>query len=118
MKNPTLQQIIENEIVVDAYGAEEVASAWYAYMEDHLKFPFEAECIYTDGRSPLRVGERVQVVAIGEMESCDHGIFVKIGFGDRRFDVPLAHLTPRQADAGTVTAVRCWYQWLADGNEY
>lgn len=118
MNDPTLQRIIEDEIVVDAYGDEEVASAWYAYMEEHLKFPFEAECLYAVGQSPLRVGERVQVVAIGEMESCDHGIFVKIGFGGRQFDVPLAHLKPLNTNEGTLTAVRCWYQWLADGNEF
>ncbi len=118
MKDPTLQRTIDDEIVVDAYSDEEIRSAWYAHMEEHLKFPFEAECIYTVGQSPLRVGERIQVVAIGEIESCDHGICVKINFGDRRFDVPLAHLKPLKADAETVTAVRCWYQWLADGNEY
>lgn len=113
-----LQRIIDDEIVVDAYGDDEIGSAWYAYMEEHLKFPFEAECIYTVGQSPLRVDERVRVVDLGEMGSCDHGIYVKISFGDRRFDVPLAHLKPLGADEETLTAVRCWYQWLADGNGY
>jgi hypothetical protein len=87
-------------------------------MEERLEFPFEAECIYAVGQSPLRVGERVQVVALGEMESCAHGIFVKISFGGRRFDVPLAHLKPLDANAETLKAVQCWYQWLADGNDY
>lgn len=118
MNDPALQQIIEDEILFDAYGDDEIRSAWYAYMEDHLKFPFDAECLYTTPQSPLRVGERVQVLDIGDDRSCDHGIYVAISFADRRFDIPLAHLTPLDVDEETLTAVRCWYEWLADGNAY
>jgi len=36
-KNPTREDRIENEIVVDAYGAEERAMGWYYYLEDKIK---------------------------------------------------------------------------------
>lgn len=38
------RRIIE-EILVDAYGAEERAISWYYYLEDQLGFPFTATCI-------------------------------------------------------------------------
>ena len=46
MGNYTLDTIIDNEILIDTYNDEEVASARYSYMEDHMSFPFEEN---TDG---------------------------------------------------------------------
>ena len=36
---------IHNEAIVDASGPEERAMGWYYYLEDRLRFPFEARCI-------------------------------------------------------------------------
>ena len=51
------------EIIPDAYGPEEQALSWYYYLEEHLQFPFEAECIGDRSTSPLRVGDRVDTGA-------------------------------------------------------
>ncbi len=118
MEDLSLDEIIENEIVCDAYGDEEISSGWYSYMEDCMTFPFEAECLYEINTSPLKVGECVEVIDIGEIESCNHEIHVKLNFCNRVFDVPLAHLKPLNVDNQTILAVRCWYHWLEKGYEY
>src|SRR5437763_6384835 len=49
------EERIRNEIVVDAYGSEEQAMGWYAYLEGTLEFPFRVRCRVERAISPLRV---------------------------------------------------------------
>ena len=60
-KDPIREERIRNEAVVDAYGPEEQAMGWYYYLEDKLRFPFQAKCITSKVVSPLRKGETVEV---------------------------------------------------------
>lgn len=47
------------EIIPDAYGPDEQAlSCYYYYLEEHLRFPFEAECVSGRSISPLHVVTR------------------------------------------------------------
>ena len=55
------EERIRMEVVVDAYGTEERAMGWYYYLADKITFPFAAECIATDKRTPLELGEQVTV---------------------------------------------------------
>ena len=64
---------ITMEIVVDCYGEWEVASGWYAYLQDVLAFPFEAKCVARRAISPLKIGERVEVVDMGPDDECAPG---------------------------------------------
>lgn len=48
------EQRITMEIVVDAYTPEERALSWYYYLEEHLGFPFTAECVQEMSQSPLK----------------------------------------------------------------
>ncbi len=118
MDNNSLDKIIDNEILIDTYNDEEVASAWYTYMEENMSFPFKAECLFESAISPFKKGECLEVVGLGEIESCDHGIYVKISFCDRQFDIPLFDMRPIDATNETITAVSCWYHWISDGNQY
>jgi len=43
---------MQNEAIVDAYGAEERAMGWYYYLENQLQFPFQARCIAANIVSP------------------------------------------------------------------
>jgi hypothetical protein len=52
---------IRNEAIVDANGPEEQAMGWYYYLENKLRFPFQAKCIAAKVVSPLRKGETVEV---------------------------------------------------------
>ena len=42
--NNARERRIEMEVVVDAYNSEERAMGWYCYLEEKLKFPFQARC--------------------------------------------------------------------------
>ena len=55
---------ISLEIVVDAHDNEEQAMGWYYYLEDKLKFPFQARCKSKRAVSPLRIGEIVNVLGM------------------------------------------------------
>ncbi|MCB0227249.1 MAG: calcium-binding protein, partial [Anaerolineae bacterium] len=41
-RDETREERITMEIVVDAYGPEEQAMGWYAYLDDILQIPFLA----------------------------------------------------------------------------
>ena len=64
------------EIIPDAYGPEEQALSWYYYLEEHLQFPFEAECVNDRSTSPLRIGDKVDVVGMPTEEDCEHEMLV------------------------------------------
>jgi len=60
-KDPIREDRIRDEVIVDANGPEEQAMGWYYYLEDKLRFPFQAKCIVSKVVSPLRKGETVEV---------------------------------------------------------
>ena len=41
-RDPAREERIHEEIIVDAYGAEEQAMGWYYYLEDKIRFPLRA----------------------------------------------------------------------------
>ena len=57
-KDPIREQRIHDEAIVDAYGPEEQAMGWYYYLENKIRFPFQAKCIGVNPTSPVRKGER------------------------------------------------------------
>ena len=59
---------INNEAVVDAYGPEERAMGRNYYLYDKISFPFAAECIAVNKRTPLDLGERVNVTRMADEE--------------------------------------------------
>ena len=67
-KDPIREERIHNEVVVDAYGAEEQAMGWYYYLEDKIRFPFQAECVVAKVVSPLLKGETVEVQGMAPEE--------------------------------------------------
>jgi hypothetical protein len=38
-------QRLSFEIIPDAHDAEEQSLGWFNYLEVHLQFPFQAECV-------------------------------------------------------------------------
>jgi len=60
-RDPIREDRIHEEVIVDANGPEEQAMGWYYYLEDKLRFPFQAKCIVSKVVSPLRKGETVEV---------------------------------------------------------
>jgi hypothetical protein len=64
------EQRIHHEVIVDAYDSTERAMSWYYYLEGKLRFPFAASCIARRQSSPLKVGERVEVVGMASEDEC------------------------------------------------
>jgi hypothetical protein len=117
-KDPAREQRIEQEIVVDAYDMEERAMGWYSYLQEQLGFPFPARCIAPRPISPLRKGQKVEVVDLAPPEECEHEMFVMITWEDRTLAVPLAQVEPLQTDKATGQAVGDWLYWVQQGYEF
>jgi hypothetical protein len=108
---------IQMEIVVDAYGPEEQAAGWYAYLDESLQFPFLARCIAERAISPLQIGDEVEVVGMAPEEECAHEMFVLMPWERRTLAIPLAQLEALVADEQTRRAVEDWRYWVDRGYE-
>ncbi len=117
-RDPGREERIEQEIVVDANGAEEQAMGWYYYLEGQLQFPFRAKCIVQRSISPLRKGEPVEVVDMAPEEECEREMFVKVRWENRTLAVPLIQLKPIDANKPTEQAVEDWHYWVGQGYEF
>jgi hypothetical protein len=108
---------IHNEIIVDAYGPEEQALSWYYYLDEALSFPFLGECIAECAVSPLRAGEKAEVIGMAPEEACEHGMVVMVRWRGRRFALPLSQLIGVNCDESTRQAIADWRYWTARGCE-
>ena len=113
--DPVREARIQNEIVVDANGPEEQAMGWYTYLEDNLRFPFQAKCIVSMIVSPLKKGETVEVQGIAPEDACGTGMLVLIGWQGRTMAVPLAQLIAVGGDDSSDEAIGDWHYWVAQG---
>ena len=111
------EQRIAMEIVVDAYGPEEQALGWHAYLEDRLQFPFTARCVAQRSISPLEPGDEVEAVGMAPSEECLHEMFAAIRWQRRTLSVPLAQLEGIHVDAETRQAIEDWRYWVERGYE-
>jgi hypothetical protein len=111
------EERIQNEIVVDAYGPEEQAMGWYAYLEGTLEFPFLTRCVAERAISPLRVDDEVEVVGMGPEDECRHEMFVLMPWERRPLAVPLMQLEVVHGEESTREAVEDWRYWAERGYE-
>ena len=116
--NRTRERRIEQEIVVDAYTPEERAIGWHCYLDDKLRFPFEANCIAVREISPLKKGEEVEVLGMAPADDCMREMFVIVGFAGRKLGVPLAQLDPVKPDKATHETIEDWRYWVAMRYEF
>ena len=103
------------EITADANDIEEIMMGWFAYLDDSIVFPFEAECIEQKQTSPLRKGEKVTALELLSEEDSRNDFFVLIEWSGRKMGVPLAQLKPLKTDKETKQAVEDWQYWKARG---
>jgi len=107
-------QRLEMEIITDA-KPDELWIGWYYYLDDHLRFPFNARCVAERLTSPLRVGEVVEVRGMPPEDECEHEMFVTIRWQDRLLAVPLVQLAGMGVDEGTEQAIQDWHTWVKRG---
>lgn len=108
-RNDERDDRIRNEVLVDAYTADEQAISWCYYLERKMTFPVQARCIDQRVISPLEEGEEVRVV--GMTDDIVSEMFVRIEWMDREFGVPLSQLELLDADSDTQEAVADWHYW-------
>lgn len=116
---PEREARITDEIVVDAYGAEEQALSWYYYLENQLTFPFTATCITKRAISPLKVDDEVDVIGLPDEDECDKEMFVTIRWEKDGLAVPLSQLKPiPNTDEQTRETVEDWHYWVRTGYQF
>ena len=113
--DPIREDRIQNEAIVDAYGPEEQALGWYYYLENKIRFPFQAKCIRPKAASPLLKGETVEVRRLAPEDACVSDMLVLIRWHGRNVAIPLSQLTPLNADESSTEAIADWHYWLAQG---
>jgi hypothetical protein len=113
-KDPVREDRIHNEAIVDA-GPEEQALSWYYYLENKIRFPFQAKCLAAKVVSPLRKSETVEVVRMAPDEICEHDMLVLVRWQGRKMTVPLAQLIAVDPDDSTAEAIDDWHSWVAWG---
>src|SRR4030081_2558879 len=113
-KDPVREDRIHNEAIVDA-GPEEQALSWYYYLENKIRFPFQAKCLAVKIVSPLRKGETVEVVRMAPDDVCAHDMLVMVRRQGQKMALPLAQLTALDSDESTAEAIGDWHYWVAQG---
>jgi hypothetical protein len=114
-KDPLREDRIHNEAIADANGPEEQVMGWYYYLEDKIRFPFQAKCIAAKVVSPLRKGETVEVHGMAPEDACSAEMLVLIRWHDRTMAVPLLQLVAINPDPSTAEAIGDWHYWVAQG---
>jgi Calcium binding len=114
-KDSIREDRIHNEAIVDAYGPEERAMGWYYYLENQLRFPFEARCIAARVVSPLKKGETVRVLRMAPEDACFAEMLVLVRWQGRAMALPLSQLAVVNVDQSTAQAVGDWHYWVAQG---
>ena len=115
VKDPIREERIETEAIVDAYGSEEKALGWYYHLAGKMRFPFQATCIVSTARSPLRRGDAVEVRRMASEDVCSDEMLVEIRWQGRKFAVPLSQLVALNVDESTAEAIADWHYWVAQG---
>lgn len=113
--DPIREGRIHNEAIVDANGTEEQAMGWYYYLDDRIRFPFQARCIGSKATSPLKKGEAVEVQRMAPEDACENDMLVLIRWQGRNLAVSLSQLIAVDADESTVEAIGDWHYWVAQG---
>ena len=117
-KDPIREERIENEAIADANGPEEPVMGWCYYLDDKIRFPFQANCIVAKVVSPLRKGEIVEVQRMAPEDACAAEMLVLIRWHDRTMAVPLSQLAAVDPDDSTAEAIGDWHYWVAQGYSF
>ncbi len=106
------------EIVVDACDEWERAMSWYYYLENNLRFPFSAACIAKRATSPLKKGDKIEVIGMPPEKECEHEMFVVVRWGKDKLAVPLSQLKAVGVDKKTQEAIDDWHYWVEQGYQF
>jgi hypothetical protein len=114
-KDPIREERIHNDAIADANGPEEQVMGWYYYLDDRIRFPFQAKCVAAKIVSPLSKGETVEVQGMAPEDACSADMLVLIRWSGRTMAVPLSQLVAVTPDESTAEAIGDWHYWVEQG---
>ena len=90
---------------------------WHCYLDDNIRFPFQAKCIAVKTSFRLsRKGESVRGPRYGAGRCLLRAdMLVVIHWQDRTMAVPLSQLAAVDPDDSTAEAIADWHYWVARG---
>ncbi len=88
-------------------------NAWYDHFDKNLSFPFDAEISEFQERGPHRAGEKVQVLALEDIEY-PYGVLVKIKKDGRKYAFPLCDLEASDTNSKLHDLVENYAIWFAN----
>ena len=113
------EERIRMEIIVDAYGPDKQATAWYVYLQEQLQFPVLTHCIAERAISPLQIGDEVEIIDMAPEAECEHEMFVMMRWERRGLAVPLSQLEVFGGiDEQTQQAIEDWHYWVKRGYRF
>jgi hypothetical protein len=105
-----IQRIMQSIDPDDELAALDV---WLEYLEQELKFPFEAVVDERQGRGPLRAGDKVRVHVIEDVDE-HYGIIVKLRRGREQFYMPLCDLATIDKNSPTYHLIDLYRTWFTN----
>lgn len=123
-EEPEREGRIYSEIIVDAYGDEEIATSWYYYLEEQLLFPFDA-MVYTHRKfypgtnTSSDCSSRVHLLRLASLERCGMHQIWTMGILSVGEEVPLhfflydVHAV--EPNEQRVQALSDWMYWNRNG---
>ena len=105
-----IQKVLDG---IDPDDTVEILEAWKAHLGKKLKFPFEAEIVEHVRRSSLRIGDRVTVDGVREVDDV-YGIFVEVTRGHDSYEFPLCDLGATDRQAKNYQLVKDYVVWYAN----
>jgi len=119
---PEREARIHDEIIVDAYGDEEVTSSWYYYLEETLQFPFTA-MVQTHRYRPRTGGiatssSQVELLGMAPLSRCGYHQMWVMGVLGLQRETPvhffLGDLVMIEPDEDREAALSDWLYWRRD----
>ena len=107
-----MRRKIEDEIIVDCHDEYEVSMSWYYFMEESLKFPFDAKAKLKkkDGSNRLTA---IQVTRLASDEEgfTENDFDLEILIGEYYNTIHYSQLCQIKADDTTMEAFAIWDYW-------
>ena len=116
MTEKEIQNIIDYEVVVDAYDDSEVYMGWYYFMSERLKFPFKAVATIKkrNGSTEESTVEVVEDATDGDRFKCQ-AYYVNVDYEGVMMKVEVGDLKPINASEETLKAITVWQYGKENG---
>jgi hypothetical protein len=95
----------------ESHGRTTEIEAWGQYLRANLTLPFEAEVYESQGRGPLRVGDRIRVISFSELDE-RYGLLANIRHQRGNYHFPLCDLDMLDQNSSNYQIIvdyRVWY---------